>query len=48
MMLVIGDQDEMIKFQEVKKIFTGAKTTIKRLRVIRGTHSSDRDSHVVS
>lgn len=48
MMLVLADQDEMIKFQEVKSVFLGACTGVKRLRVIRGSHSSDRDSQMIS
>lgn len=48
MMIIIGDKDEMIKMKEIKTLFEGAKSNVKRLRVIRGSHSSDRDDRIIS
>jgi hypothetical protein len=48
MMVIIGDRDEMIKMNEIKILFEGARSNVKRLRVIRGGHSSDRDSRIIS
>lgn len=48
LMIIIGDKDEMIKMKEIKILFEGAKSNVKRLRVIRGGHSSDRDSRIIS
>lgn len=48
MMVIIGDRDEMIKMQEVKILFEGSRSNVKRLRVLRGGHSSDRDGRIIS
>jgi esterase/lipase len=48
LMILIGDKDEMIKMKEIKTMFSGAKSNVKRLRVIRGGHSTDRDSKIIS
>lgn len=48
MMMMVGDEDEMIKFAEVKTVFDGAKANVKRLRLVRGGHSKERDAHVIS
>lgn len=48
MMILIADNDEMIKMGEIKQIFENSSSRVKRLRVIKGGHSSERDFEVLS
>ena len=47
-MILIGENDELIKMPEIKKIFEGAPTHVKRLRIIKGEHSSERSKAIIS
>lgn len=48
MMILIGDKDEMIKMDEVKFMFERSPARVKRIRVIKGGHSSERGVDVIS
>lgn len=48
MMIIIADGDEMIKMKEIQIIFENSSANVKRLRVIKGTHSTERNSEVIS
>jgi hypothetical protein len=43
-MLLCGDEDELIKQPDIKKMFSAMKTRIKRLRMVRGGHSGERSA----
>ncbi len=45
--LVASDSDEMIRFSEVQAIFKAVRSPLKKLRVVRGSHTQERPEYVL-
>jgi len=46
-MLMSGEKDELVKPEEIRKIFQSFKTKIKRLRFLPGGHADDRSTNLL-
>ena len=44
--LVASDSDEMIRFPEIQALFKGIRSPLKKLRVVRGSHTQERPAFV--
>lgn len=46
-MLISGDKDELVKPDEIRKIFLAFKTKVKRLHFVPGGHADDRSTNLL-